>query len=85
MKILYTPLMIVPSLSAEQRAGILAAAGLGTVLVEGNEPARQRAELVDTDFRVDRMPPDHLRAEPAAAHLPLDRRAWTPPPSLSCR
>ena len=58
MKILYTPLMIVPSLSAEQRAGILEAAGPGTVLVEAKEPARQRAEIVDTDILFGRVAPD---------------------------
>ena len=58
MKILYTPLMIVPSLSAEQRAGILEAAGPGTVLVEAKEAARQRAEIVDTDILFGRVAPD---------------------------
>jgi phosphoglycerate dehydrogenase-like enzyme len=58
MKILYTPLMIVPSLSAEQRASILEAAGPGTVLVEAKEAARQRAEIVDTDILFGRVAPD---------------------------
>jgi phosphoglycerate dehydrogenase-like enzyme len=58
MKILYTPLMIVPSLSAEQRAGILEAAGPDAVLVEAKEPARQRAEIVDTDILFGRVAPD---------------------------
>jgi phosphoglycerate dehydrogenase-like enzyme len=58
MKILYTPLMIVPSLSAEQRASILEAAGPGTVLVEAKEPARQRAEIVDADVLFGRVAPD---------------------------
>ena len=58
MKILYTPLMIVPSLSAAQRAAILEAAGPGATLVEAKEPARQRAEIVDTDVLFGRVAPD---------------------------
>ena len=60
MKILYTPLMIVPSLSAEQRAGILEAAGPGTVLGRGEGAARQRAEIVDTRYPVRPRRPGHL-------------------------
>ncbi|HYB43098.1 MAG TPA: hypothetical protein VEL75_15070, partial [Candidatus Methylomirabilis sp.] len=58
MKILYTPNMIVPSLSAEQRAEILAAAGPGTALVEARDAARQRAEIADTDVLLGRVPND---------------------------
>ncbi len=58
MKILYTPLMIVPSLDAAQRAGILEAAGPGTTLVETKDAARQRAEIVDTDVLFGRVSND---------------------------
>lgn len=58
MKILYTPLMIVPSLDSAQRAAILDAAGPGASLVEAKEPARQRAEIVDADVLFGRLAPD---------------------------
>jgi phosphoglycerate dehydrogenase-like enzyme len=58
MKILYTPVMIVPSLTDVQRGAILEAAGPGTVLVETKDRARQRAEIVDTDILFGRVPPD---------------------------
>ena len=58
MKILYTPLMIVPSLEPAQRAGILEAAGPGATLVETKDPARQRAEIVDTDALFGRVSND---------------------------
>ncbi len=58
MKILYTPLMIVPSLDAAQRAGILEAAGPDTTLVETKDPARQRAEIVDADVLFGRVSND---------------------------
>lgn len=58
MKILYTPLMIVPSLDSAQRAAILDAAGAGASLVEAKEPARQRAEIVDADVLFGRLAPD---------------------------
>ena len=58
MKILYTPLMIVPSLAAGQRAAILEAAGPGATLVEAKDGARQRAEIVDTDILFGRVTPD---------------------------
>jgi phosphoglycerate dehydrogenase-like enzyme len=56
MKILYTPLMIVPSVDPEQRAKILDAAGPGSTFVETKDPARQRAEIVDTDVLFGRVP-----------------------------
>ncbi len=55
MKILYTPLMIVPELSAEDRAAILEAAGPGARLVETRERDRQRAEIADTDVLFGRV------------------------------
>ncbi len=58
VKILYTPLMIVPALSPEERAEILEAAGPGTRLVETKDPERQRAEIVDTDVLFGRVAPD---------------------------
>ena len=58
MKILYTPLMIVPSLDPAQRAGILEAAGPDTTLVETKDAARQRAEIVDTEVLFGRVSND---------------------------
>jgi phosphoglycerate dehydrogenase-like enzyme len=58
MKILYTPLMIVPSLDPAQRAGILEAAGPDTTFVETKDAARQRAEIVDTDVLFGRVSND---------------------------
>lgn len=58
MKILYTPLMIVPSLDAGQRAAILDAAGPGATLVETKDRAVQRAEIVDADVLFGRVSPE---------------------------
>jgi phosphoglycerate dehydrogenase-like enzyme len=58
MKILYTPLMIVPSVSPEQRAAILEAAGPGSTFVEAKDAAAQRREIVDTDALFGRVSPD---------------------------
>jgi phosphoglycerate dehydrogenase-like enzyme len=58
MKILYTPVMIVPSLSDAQRARVLAAAGAGATLVEAKDAAVQRAEIVDADVLFGRVPND---------------------------
>src|SRR5206468_4037084 len=58
MKILYTPVLIVPSLSREDRARILEAAGAGAHLVEAADPARQRAEIVDAAVLFGRVAPD---------------------------
>jgi phosphoglycerate dehydrogenase-like enzyme len=49
MKILYTPLMIVPSIGAEDRARILDAAGPGSRMIETKDAQQQRAEIADTD------------------------------------
>ena len=49
MKILYTPLMIVPSIDPAQRARILDAAGPGATFVETKDPKRQAEEIADTD------------------------------------
>jgi phosphoglycerate dehydrogenase-like enzyme len=58
MKILYTPLLIVPALGADDRARILAAAGPGARLVEAREVAHQRAEIVDADVLFGRVSAD---------------------------
>ncbi|MBI4241062.1 MAG: D-2-hydroxyacid dehydrogenase [Candidatus Rokubacteria bacterium] len=58
MKILYAPHLIVPSLSDEERARILDAAGPGATLVEAKEPVRQGAEIVDADVLFGRVPAD---------------------------
>lgn len=58
MKILYTPLMIVPSVDPVQRAAILEAAGPGTTFVEAKDAASQRREIPDTDVLFGRVPPD---------------------------
>ena len=58
MKILYTPLLIVPSLDDRQRSAILEAAGPGSTLVESKDPDRQRAEIADTDALFGRVPND---------------------------
>src|SRR5205823_10067726 len=64
MKILYTPLMIVPAVSEADRARILEAAGLGARFVEAREAARQQAEIPDTDVLFGRVPNDiYLRAK----------------------
>src|SRR5438046_300193 len=49
MKILYTPNMICPAITPEQRAEILESAGAGTTLVESKDPAVHRKEIGDTD------------------------------------
>jgi phosphoglycerate dehydrogenase-like enzyme len=58
MKILYTPVMIVPSLTDTQRRAILEAAGPGTTLAEAKDRAKQRTEIVDADILFGRVPPD---------------------------
>jgi len=58
VKILYTPLLIVPALSPEERTRILDAAGPGGALVEAREPERQRAEIVDADVLFGRVAAD---------------------------
>jgi phosphoglycerate dehydrogenase-like enzyme len=58
MKILYTPNLIVPSLTTEQRAAIMDAAEPGATLVEAKDAARQRAEIVDADVLLGRVPND---------------------------
>jgi phosphoglycerate dehydrogenase-like enzyme len=58
MKILYTPLLIVPSLSHDDRARILASAGPGARLAEAKDAAAQRTEIVDADVLFGRVAPD---------------------------
>lgn len=58
MKILYTPTLSVPFLSADQRTRILEAAGRTGVLAEARDHARQRAEIADSDVLFGRVPPD---------------------------
>jgi phosphoglycerate dehydrogenase-like enzyme len=60
MKILYTPLMIVPALSPDDRVRILDAAGPGSRLVETRDPAQQKAEIADTDVLFGRVSPEVL-------------------------
>jgi phosphoglycerate dehydrogenase-like enzyme len=60
VKILYTPLMIVPALSPDERAQILDAAGPGSRLVETRDPAQQKAEIADTDVLFGRVSPEVL-------------------------
>ena len=58
MKILYTPTLTVPSLTAHDRAQILEAAGPGASLVDAPDRDRQRAEIADADVLFGRVPPD---------------------------
>ena len=58
MKILYTPLMIVPSVDDRQRAAILEAGGPGTTFVEAKGADKQRAEIADTEVLFGRVPND---------------------------
>ncbi len=58
MKILYTPVMIVPSLEPGDRARILEAAGAGTALVEAKDAAAQRREIPDADVLFGRVASD---------------------------
>lgn len=58
MKILYTPVLIVPSLEPADRARILAAAGPGAALVDAKDAAAQRREIVDADVLFGRVAPD---------------------------
>jgi phosphoglycerate dehydrogenase-like enzyme len=58
VKILYTPLMIVPSISPEDRAKIMEAAGPGAKFVETRDPQQQRAEIPDTDVLFGRVSND---------------------------
>src|SRR2546428_13303142 len=64
MKILYTPLMIVPSVSEADRARIMEAAGPGSRFVEAREAARQQVEIGDTDVLFGRVANDvYVRAK----------------------
>src|SRR5947207_1326280 len=59
MKIVYTPIAtLVPSLTPEQDAEILAAAGDDSLLVVAKTPDRQREELVDADVLFGRVSPE---------------------------
>ena len=58
MKILYTPLMIVPSIDPAQRARILDAAGPASTFVETKDPMRQAQEIADTDALFGRVSND---------------------------
>ena len=58
MKILYTPVMIVPSLEPGDRARILEAAGPGTALAEAKDAAAQRREIPDAEVLFGRVAPD---------------------------
>jgi phosphoglycerate dehydrogenase-like enzyme len=59
VKILYTPIStLVPMLTPDQNAQILAAAGRDAVLVEAKTPERRRAEIVDADVLFGRVTPE---------------------------
>jgi phosphoglycerate dehydrogenase-like enzyme len=58
MKIIFTPNLIVPSLSDEERASILKAAGPAAALVETRDAAAQREQIVDAEIVFGRVPPD---------------------------
>ena len=58
MKIIYTPNLIVPSLSDEQRAQILKAAGPAAALVDTRDVAAQREQIVDAEILFGRVSPD---------------------------
>jgi phosphoglycerate dehydrogenase-like enzyme len=58
VKILYTPLMIVPALDDTDRKNILDAAGPGSTLIEAKDPAVQRKEIGDTDALFGRVAND---------------------------
>ena len=58
MKIIYTPNLIVPSLSDEERARILKAAGPAAALVDTKDAAAQREQIVDAEVLFGRVPPD---------------------------
>ena len=55
MKIVYTPLMIVPSLSATDRARILESAGPGASLVDARDADVQRKEIADAEVLFGRV------------------------------
>jgi phosphoglycerate dehydrogenase-like enzyme len=57
VKILFAPTMILPSVSAEQRAAILEAAGGAARLAEAADPARQGEEIVDAEVLFGRVSP----------------------------
>ena len=58
MKILYTPNLIAPALTDDQRSRILAAAGPGARIVDAKDTAKQREEIADTDMIFGRVPND---------------------------
>jgi phosphoglycerate dehydrogenase-like enzyme len=58
MKIIYTPTLIVPSLTDEERARILKAAGPAAALVEAKDAAAQRELILDAEVLFGRVPPD---------------------------
>ena len=59
MKIMYTPIStLVPTLTPEQHAQIVAAGGKDAVLIEARTPERQREEIVDTDVLFGRVTPE---------------------------
>jgi phosphoglycerate dehydrogenase-like enzyme len=59
MKILYTPIStLVASLTPEQHADVLTAAGKDALLVEAKTAERQRAEIVDADVLFGRVTPE---------------------------
>src|SRR4030095_13840789 len=58
VKILYTPLMIVPALDDTDRKNILEAAGPQSTLIDAKDPAGQRKEIGDTEALFGRVAND---------------------------
>ena len=56
MKILYTPNLIAPALTDDQRSRILAEAGSGARFVDAKDVDSQRKEIADTDMIFGRVP-----------------------------
>ena len=78
MKILYTPIStLVASLTPEQSAEILAAAGKESVLVVAKTPERQREEIVDADVLFGRVSPtSDCASRSAASSASCGSRRW---------
>jgi len=79
MKIVYTPIStLVPSLTPEQDAEILAAAGEDSVLVVAKTPDRQREEIVDADVLFGRVSRRSSPRRGGCATTTASARVWTP-------
>src|SRR6266403_176359 len=77
MKIVYTPIAtLVPSLTPEQDAEILAAAGDDSVLVVAKTPDRHREEIVDADVLFGRVSDVILASEKGEVGIHLAEHAF---------